>query len=211
MEKIQMDTMRIICVCTGSKYNQWHVDNLQHMIDNYSNIKYDSFEVIRDNPYKGVFNKLLMFEKFTDGNNLYFDLDILIKGPVGNLYRKDLTLLHAWWRDVWHTPLNSSIISWQGDNSYIFKHFSENEDEYMREYAGLSERGDIYKKGMDEYLYKEIPTYETYGRICCSIKNLEIPFGVEPEDFNIWLFNQRHFYMTEDGWPTWWKDYFLPI
>ena len=28
-----------------------HVDNLKHMIDNYSNLKYDKFEVITENRY----------------------------------------------------------------------------------------------------------------------------------------------------------------
>ena len=41
--------MRIICVNTGTKYSQWYVDNLKHMIDNYSNLKYDKFEVITEN------------------------------------------------------------------------------------------------------------------------------------------------------------------
>ena len=53
--------MRIICCRFGDKFTQWHVDNLKHMIDNYSNLKYDKFEVITENRYddeKGVLNKL---------------------------------------------------------------------------------------------------------------------------------------------------------
>ena len=38
--------MRIICCRFGKKFTQWHVDNLKHMIDEYSGLKYDSFEVI---------------------------------------------------------------------------------------------------------------------------------------------------------------------
>ena len=41
--------------------------------DFYSCLKYDSFEVIEEEKYKGVFNKLQMFDKFRDGDNLYFD------------------------------------------------------------------------------------------------------------------------------------------
>ena len=44
--------MRIICVNTGNKFGQWYVDNLKHMIDNYSGLKYDSFEVITEEKYK---------------------------------------------------------------------------------------------------------------------------------------------------------------
>ena len=59
----------------------------------------DLFEVIDKEIYEGVFDKLQMFDKFRDGENLYFDLDICIYDKVPNLIRKDLTVLHAWWRD----------------------------------------------------------------------------------------------------------------
>ena len=67
--------MRIICCKFGNKFNQWHVDNLKHMIDNYSGLKYDSFEVIEDDLYGNWFNKFQMYDRFRDGENLYFDLD----------------------------------------------------------------------------------------------------------------------------------------
>ena len=81
--------MRIICVNTGDKFGQWYVDNLKYMIDKYSGLEYDSFEVIEEEKHKGVFNKLQMFDKFRDGENLYFDLDICIYDKVPNLIRKD--------------------------------------------------------------------------------------------------------------------------
>tara|TARA_B100001564_G_scaffold301624_1_gene269026 strand:+ start:1697 stop:1927 length:231 start_codon:yes stop_codon:yes gene_type:complete len=74
--------MRLICCNTGERFGQWYVDNLKHMIDTYSGLKYDSFEVITEELYEGVFNKLQMFDKFRDGENLYFDLDIVIKNKV---------------------------------------------------------------------------------------------------------------------------------
>ena len=110
--------MRIICVNTGDKFGQWYVDNLKYMIDNYSGLEYDSFEVINEEKHKGVFNKLQMFDKFRDGVNLYFDLDVCIYGKLPDLKRKNLTVLYAWWRDRYHTSLNSSIISWTGAVSY---------------------------------------------------------------------------------------------
>ena len=65
--------MRIICVNTGTKFESWYVDNLKHMIDKFSNLKYDKFEVITDTIYGGVYDKLQMFDLFKDGQNLYFD------------------------------------------------------------------------------------------------------------------------------------------
>ena len=38
--------LRVIAVNTGTKYSQWYVDNLKHMIDTYSNLNYNKFEVI---------------------------------------------------------------------------------------------------------------------------------------------------------------------
>ena len=38
--------MRVIVVNTGDKFDQWYTDNLKYMIDNYSNLNYDKFEVI---------------------------------------------------------------------------------------------------------------------------------------------------------------------
>ena len=54
--------MRVICVNTGDKYDQWYTDNLKHMIDTYSGLKYNSFEVIDEELYGGVYDKLQMFE-----------------------------------------------------------------------------------------------------------------------------------------------------
>lgn len=47
--------MRIIAVNTGEKFGEWYVNNLKHMIDKYSGLKYDSFEVIRDETYHSWF------------------------------------------------------------------------------------------------------------------------------------------------------------
>ena len=53
--------LRIICCRFGDKFNQWHVDNLKHMIDEYSGLKYDSFEVIEDDLYGNWFNNCLLY------------------------------------------------------------------------------------------------------------------------------------------------------
>ena len=112
--------MRIICCKFGKKFTDWHVDNLKHMIDKYSGLKYDSFEVITDDLYGNWFNKFQMYDRFRDGENLYFDLDVIIYNKLPNLIRENFTLLDdTWWRKPAHTPLNSSVVSWTGDVSYI--------------------------------------------------------------------------------------------
>ncbi|BCU95190.1 MAG: hypothetical protein CM15mV8_0340 [Caudoviricetes sp.] len=46
-----------------------------------------------------------MYDKFRDGENLYFDLDIIIYNKLPNLIRKEFTLLDdSWWKNQ-HIPL----------------------------------------------------------------------------------------------------------
>jgi len=191
-----MSLNRIICVNTGDKFGQWYVDNLKHMIDTYSGLKYDSFEVITEEKHKGVFNKLQMFDKFRDGQNLYFDLDIVIYNKVPDLLRKDLTVLHAWWRDRNHTSFNSSIISWQGDQSHIYKTFIKDPDMWQEK----------YNKGIDQMLEENFDI-KNYDKICYSVKNKT--YEEKNEDFSIMLFNQSQ-YLMYPGFTGWWSSYFLP-
>ena len=187
--------MRVICVRTGTKYSQWYEDNLKHMINEYSGLQYDEFVVIKDDVYddvRGMFNKLQMFDKYKDGQNIYFDLDVLIKGDCNHFLRDDFTLCHAWWRQPFHTPLNSSIISWKGDASHVTKKFHEDIEYNLFK----------YNRGMDQYVY-ENTTYKTYTKEdgYCSYQTV-----TEEEDYPIYLFNQRYMNMKEDNW---YHKYFL--
>lgn len=149
--------MEIVLVNTPPAYGEskW-VDNITYMLDNVKE-KYEKIHVIDDVVYGGVYDKLRIFDKFRTGQYLYLDLDLVITGPINNLCREKFTLLNAWWRREYHTPLNSSIMSWCGDYSYIHDKFAEDPDYYMVK----------YNKGMDEYIYKEIE-YDLYGMVCDS-------------------------------------------
>tara|TARA_R110002153_G_scaffold92909_1_gene225327 strand:- start:1190 stop:1783 length:594 start_codon:yes stop_codon:yes gene_type:complete len=149
--------MEIVLLNTPPAYGQqvW-VDNIRHMLDNCGR-EYDTIHVVNDIVYGSVYDKLTLFDLFRKGQYLYFDLDIIINGPIVNLYTTKFTLLKAWWREPAHTPLNSSIMSWCGDHSHIHDKFAEDPDYYMVK----------YNKGIDEYLYKEVE-YQTYDKVCDS-------------------------------------------
>lgn len=186
--------LRVICVCTGDKFDEWYVANLKHMVDTYSGLKYDEFVVIREDEYDGVFNKLQMFDLYRDGQNIYFDLDVIIRDDCNYLLRKDFTVCHAWWRDMWHTPLNSSIMSWEGDRSDIFNIFNESPDRFMME----------YDKGMDQYLFEQVK-YKLYTQEdrYCSYQTVTVE-----EDYSVYIFNQRYREMLR---PDWFSKYCMPI
>ena len=189
--------MRIICCRFGKKFTDWHVKNLKHMIDTYSGLKYDSFEIIENDIYGNWYNKLQMYDKFRDGENLYFDLDVVIFDKLPNLIRKNFTLLDdSWWREPAHTPLNSSIVSWTGDVSYIWDKFKSKEQFYLKK----------YHKGSDEFYFKET-FYLTYGRICPSIKD---HIYEKPKDYSIVTLGQMH-HLQEEGWSGWYSDYFTSL
>ena len=130
------------------------------MIDNYSGLSYDSFEVIENDIYViGTINFKCMIN--LEMVKTYFDLDIIIYNKLPNLIRKEFTLLDdSWWKREPHTPLNSSIVSWTGDVSHIWKKFKSDEKFYLEK----------YNKGSDEFYYKEIDLELTIKYVL-SIKN----------------------------------------
>ena len=149
--------MEIVLLNTPPNYGQqiW-VDNIKYMLDNAGR-QYDLIHVMDDVVHGTVYDKLVLFDRFRTGQYLYLDLDVVITSTISHLCRTEFTLLNAWWRPCFWTPLNSSIMSWSGDHSYIYKKFDEDPDYYMVK----------YNKGIDEFIYKEIE-YQTYGKVCDS-------------------------------------------
>ena len=183
--------MEIVLVNTKPKYgDQYYVDNIVHMLDN-SKTTYHKMHVIDDVVFGGVYDKLRIFDKFKTGQYLYLDLDIIIKGNINHLAHKDFTLLHAWWRAPFHTPLNSSIMSWSGDQSHIYNKFNKDPEYYITK----------YNKGIDEYIFKEI-YYDTYP-FDTTYSNKH--YSTTELDYPIVLFNQDQ---NEYG-KGWSKEYIL--
>lgn len=179
--------VEVVLVCTGpyEDKNDWWVENILFMLWK-QNFQYSSVRVIRDVVYGGVYDKLRMFEECKDPNKqyIYFDLDLVITGPVDHLLRNDLHVLHAWWRPKFHTDLNSSIMSWQGDYSHIHDHFADDPEYFMLK----------YRLGMDEFLSNEQFLFKKYEPICSSF-----PYGGFDTSWPVCLFNQNAERMREGG------------
>lgn len=166
--------MEVILVNTGTKFDEWYVDHMQWQLKQVA-MDYP-VHVIREERYEGVWNKLLMFEQFKEGPYLYLDLDLILLKNIDHLIRDDLTLLHAWWREKLHTPLNSSIMSWKGDYSFYHNIFAENPEYYMLKYPGI-----------DQYIYELDMPYNTYEPCCTSFRY----HGFDTK-WPVVLFNQRY-------------------
>ena len=144
--------IRVICVRTGNKFDQWYEDNFKYMIDKHSGLKYDEFVVIRDNVYEddyGCFNKLLMFDRYREEHyrNIYFDIDVIIKGDCNKFLTDELHVCdsRSWQSDDYyknHLQISSDILSWSGDYSHIQSKVADNLDYYYVK----------YHNGIDKYL-----------------------------------------------------------
>ena len=62
-----------------------------------------------------------------------------------------------------HTPLNSSVVSWTGDVSYIWEKFKKYDEFFIT----------TYTRGSDEWYYKNIE-YETMMRYVLQLKTISI-------------------------------------
>ena len=153
-----MQQLQIVLLNTPPEYGEdkW-VKNIKHMLKNV-NQEYEKIHVVTDVVYGGVWDKLRVFDLFRDGQFLFLDLDVAITGKIGRLKRESFTLLTAWWRPKFHTPLNSSIMAWKGDCSWIHDKFAEDPEYYMLK----------YHRGIDEFIWNEITHYETFGLVCDS-------------------------------------------
>ena len=188
-----MKNNELVLVCTDKYEDEkdWWVENIYHMIyQQYFDV--ESMHIIRDVKYGGVYDKLRIFEECKDPNTnyIYFDLDVVITGPIEHLFRKELHLLYAWWREAFHTPLNSSIMSWKGDYSFIHTHFATDPEYFMLK----------YDKGIDEFLFREFEL-ERYEPVCCSYN-----YGGFNKLWSVCLFNQAAEKMREGGE---WSEFLL--
>ncbi len=194
----QKKKLRVICVRTGDKFDQWYEDNYKYMIDKYSGLEYDDYVVIRDNVYEdeyGCFNKLLMFDRFREEHyrNIYFDIDVIIKGDCNKFLTDELTVCdsRSWQTDEYynnHLQISSDIISWSGDYSHIHAKVADNIDYYYVK----------YHNGIDKYLYDEhdLKRHKTgYSSIQTQ---------TDHNESDVVLFNQHYKTMKKAGW---WHKY----
>ena len=108
----------------------------------------------RNNPCEKWWNKMWAFDMMFNGDNILFDLDVIIHGdltPLFNFKSNSLAVLHAYWKNQefgyerGNTLYNSSVIKWNGmEAKHIATRFFNDPDYYMLKY-----------KGVDRFLWNE--------------------------------------------------------
>jgi hypothetical protein len=140
--------MRVVCVKQGPKYGPEWVLKLRNMVARHLPIKHE-FVCMTDDPIPGVkclplahgltgwWSKLSLFSGVLDGDNLYFDLDVVISDSIGPLAGLlELDRMKLWALDDFSygfrnprkgmtaeqkrflggdSTINSSVMLWNGD------------------------------------------------------------------------------------------------
>ena len=162
----------IIVTCrTGDKYTQEMEDYIHNQFPNCGHIRYKG-EVVE---LPGVWNKLALFTLPVKEPMLYIDIDTWIRDTdLPELKTDKLMMWSAYWKqpDIHHhyndvnmkkfkenknTLINSSVMYWETDQSYIFNKFMKNKEFYINLY-----------KGIDRFIYWEDIDYELLPEEICS-------------------------------------------
>lgn len=129
---------------TGGEYNRGHVEALQSMVDGYP------FICLSDDPtvpgyvplkhgWPGWWSKLELFT--LPGPVLFFDLDTIVLDDLSEFEPVVLENEFLILRDVYRgatkqSAMQSSIMAWNGDMSYVYNKFLLNPQAWMKELRG---------------------------------------------------------------------------
>ena len=218
--------MNIICVKQGDKYSSDYVNRLYYMCCKYIDESF-AFHCYTDNDRgldegiyvteidtdsKGVWCKLDLFDKFTTGTNIYFDLDVVLLRPPERLLEcksNNLMVLYSAWKEGFLKPsvlekhqtlYNSSVMKWVGEDAkHIYDYYQQHKT-----------RVTFIYKGIDRFLFNEpieVHTFQTgiaysYHRGANYNKDNK-PAILRPE-YEVVIFNEG---IKQDQLTNWVKDY----
>lgn len=191
--------LRVITMRYGNKFDQWYEDNFIHMINKYSNLKYDELivynkvdEIFKDAPNQ-LYNILTLFKEFRNGTNLVFDLDVVIKGDMNKFITDKFTMCDTkkWAKPQYYADgftRSSDVMCWSGDRSDIYLDFVQDlKENYEKKWDGADPWLINYKPEVyDDNLYSSIRCIEDFSK------------------HPIVFFNSHHETMKKKGW---WKEY----
>ena len=154
--------MDVICLKWGDKFNHEHVNRLYKMVcknlnddfnficytENSNNINSNiTIRSLPDYDLEKWWWKLTLFKYPAENMTLFLDLDIVIQKNITHLKKycveNKLRIIKSYWkpyrvaRAKFDTKLNSSLLLWKGDLTYLWKKFYKDQDYYMTKYNGI--------------------------------------------------------------------------
>lgn len=114
----------------------------------FSNVDtcYNTVKLISNS--NGYWNKIELFRKnLFDGPVLYFDLDVVICKNITKAVEKLPMDQFLMVEEPYKKIHNSSIMYWNGDYSYLYENYIQNQHSIVKEYADISRQGNLGDQG----------------------------------------------------------------
>lgn len=222
--------MNIICAKWGTAYSAEYVNKLFAMVsrnccgrdfdfycytDDAAGLSPKIKTIKIESALEGFWPKLDVLKLFVKGENIFFDLDVVILNPLHRLFSvktRTLSVLYSHWKegyvvhrftDQYDTLYCSDIMKWQdGQGLKIYDYFQKNKDMIMLKY-----------KGMDRYFFHEpvqidlLPTGIAYSYWKGARFLKDTTPGKLRKDFEVCLLNNG--LKQNDIQDTWIKDYWI--
>jgi hypothetical protein len=161
----------------GSDFDESYVYKLKESVEKYLPKDSDFICLTNSTKLEGVkkmmmqndwshdFNRLELFEHFTNKRTLYIDLSCLIKKDMPRLTLfNEFTMLE----DFTNKDLRSSaVMGWTGNHSYLLNKFKENPDEYIKQYTDPNNvfEGGKWKGGyVDKFIQDNVKKIKTWNK-----------------------------------------------
>jgi len=167
-----------------------------------------------DSNLQGVWPKLDLLNLFTQGDTIYFDLDVVILNPLEKLCSiktRTLSVLYSQWKSDYLYPYtekhatptlyNSSIMKWTGQQGIsTYQYFKKNQDRILLK----------YHQGIDRFFFNDPVDIDILPSSIAYSYQLGARYGKdeEPEklrtDYEVCILNQD---LKNEQADSWVKDY----
>ena len=192
-----MERPSFYCVKWGTKYTAEHVNRLYRMVEKNTSLPF-TFTCFTDDVtgldpnvktwsldegLSGWWNKIYLFDRCSDGLNIYFDLDVVIQNNLDWLIKDTggLQLIDYSWHNPWdpsrmnryHHDLsyNSSVMIWKGRLREIVDTFFNDPNLNMKLFRGLD---GFLSSEIPNAMFDSLPEGAVYSRTTgCTFKQLQ--------------------------------------
>jgi len=146
--------LNFLCVLKRShSYNKNDVLHLKQLLETHYTKKFNFIclssiplnfceYILLEDDLPRFWSKLELFKNVFDGKTIYFDLDLHIQNNIDWLDDIEIVDDNFWFLEDYksrkNNSVNSSLMAWSGDKTFIYKNFIDIKNIVMREYRNIN-------------------------------------------------------------------------
>jgi len=146
--------LNFLCVLKRShSYNKNDVLHLKQLLETHYTKKFNFIclssiplnfcdYILLEDDLPRFWSKLELFKNVFDGKTIYFDLDLHIQNNIDWLDDIEIVDDNFWFleddKSRKNNSINSSLMAWSGDKTFIYKNFIDIKNIVMREYRNIN-------------------------------------------------------------------------